>query len=156
MRVFVKAMSGKFIPIEIEGSDTVDLLKHKVLDREGIPSEKQSLVYIGQKLQNRLALNDYNIRSDSAIYMVLRLQGGGSRTGHEPTSTSSVLLEHPRESRPTPTLSEAHICSPTPCSKNLRSWLFLDFFPGTLDEQQNYVFFLHRFIAAASITLTFI
>ncbi|KAF9394176.1 hypothetical protein CPC16_012117 [Podila verticillata] len=76
-------LSGSSIPIKIEGSDTVDLLKHKVLDREGIQPEKQSLVYIGQTLQSRLSLDDYNIRSDPAIYMVLRLHGGGSRTGHD-------------------------------------------------------------------------
>lgn len=61
MRVFVKALTGRSIPIEIEGSDTVDLLKHKVLGREGILPAKQNLVYIGQVLQDRLTLNDYNI-----------------------------------------------------------------------------------------------
>jgi len=61
MRIFVKALTGRSIPIEIEGSDFVDLLKHKVLDREGIFPAKQNLAYIGQVLQDRLILNDNNI-----------------------------------------------------------------------------------------------
>lgn len=89
MQLFVKTLAGKTVSIEVEEGESIEDVKAKIAEKEGIPPEQQRLIFGGQQLQDSKTLDDYNVGDDATLHLVLRLRGG--RSGVLPQLLPSMM-----------------------------------------------------------------
>ena len=76
MQVFVKTLTGKTISVDVEPDESVESLKAKISEKEGVPVDQQRIIFGGKQLDALKSLSDYDIDDDSTLHLVLRLRGG--------------------------------------------------------------------------------
>lgn len=93
MVIYVKTLSGKTVTLNVNGTDTIAVLKYRYMNKEGTPVNQQRFVFAGRPLENRCTLFDYTIQRESTLHLVLRLRGGmhDTTSGRRDLSTGKHL-----------------------------------------------------------------
>ncbi|KAG5189362.1 ubiquitin-related domain-containing protein [Tribonema minus] len=80
MQLFVKTLTGKTVSVDVDPGDSIETLKHKIQEKEGIPPDQQRIIFGGKQLQGgEKTLGDFDLEDGSTLHLVLRLRGGPRR-----------------------------------------------------------------------------
>ena len=75
--IYVKTLTEKTIILEVDLAESIDSVKQRIHDKEGVLPQQQRIIFFGKQLENNLTLSDNNIQKESTLYVIYRLKGGG-------------------------------------------------------------------------------
>ena len=74
MQIFLKRLVGSLVILTVESSDSIDQVKKKIEEQEGIPYDKQTIILSGKKLGNEEILNDLMIFKETCFHLIVLLK----------------------------------------------------------------------------------
>ena len=93
MQIFVRTLSGKTTVLDVQPSDSIDIVKHKFQEKEGIPPNQQRLIYEGKQLEDTHTLADCNVPMDGTLHLVLRIRCGAQQIFVRMISGKTITLD---------------------------------------------------------------
>lgn len=80
MNIKIKSLTGKIINLHVESSETINQVKQRIQEMEGINPDQQRLIFNGVLLANEVKVTETKIEPGSVLHMVLALRGGGKKS----------------------------------------------------------------------------
>ena len=70
-----RTLTGKTIHVMVESSDTIERVKEKIQDKEGMPVYMQRLIFAGVELGDDWTLADYDVQRGTSLHLITKLRG---------------------------------------------------------------------------------
>ncbi|KAH7119089.1 ubiquitin-related domain-containing protein [Dendryphion nanum] len=76
MQIKVRTLTGKEIELDVDADYTIQRIKERVEEKEGIPPAQQRLIYGGKQMADEKTAADYQLEGGATLHLVLALRGG--------------------------------------------------------------------------------